>query len=171
MKRKDMSKIICKHLRKDSLVDGVSETYLIASIMDALKEIEEKEEEGLHFTVKGEDEIILYTTNSLTKAKQWAKKNKEALFIYGTNKSTNTSSHDIVYEENVRVDLNSEGIYWTVEDSCGTVFQEFGSLKEAEKWYAKMADEDMTHICGFIQELDEEGDVVDEDIVYMKKMC
>lgn len=39
MTRKDMSKIICKHLRKDSLVDGVDETYLIASVMDALKEI------------------------------------------------------------------------------------------------------------------------------------
>jgi hypothetical protein len=39
MTRKEMSKIICKHLRKDSLVDGVDETYLISSVMDALKEI------------------------------------------------------------------------------------------------------------------------------------
>ena len=43
MNRKEMSKIICQHLRKDNLVDGVSETYLISSIMDALKEIKEKE--------------------------------------------------------------------------------------------------------------------------------
>ena len=39
--RKEMSKTICNHLRKDSLVDGVNETYLIASVMDALKEIKE----------------------------------------------------------------------------------------------------------------------------------
>jgi translation elongation factor EF-Tu-like GTPase len=54
LSRKEISKIICKHLRKDSLVDGVNETYLIASVMDALKEIKE------HTTTESEDIPIIH---------------------------------------------------------------------------------------------------------------
>lgn len=41
MTRKNISKTICTHLLRDGLVDKSQETYLIMSVMDALKEIEE----------------------------------------------------------------------------------------------------------------------------------
>lgn len=42
MTRKNISKTICTHLLRDGMVDKSQETYLIMSVMDALKEIEEE---------------------------------------------------------------------------------------------------------------------------------
>ena len=42
MTRKGISKAICSHLFKDGLVDESQETYLIMSVMDALKESKEE---------------------------------------------------------------------------------------------------------------------------------
>lgn len=42
MTRKNISKAICSHLLRDGLVDKSQETYLVMSVMDALKEIEEE---------------------------------------------------------------------------------------------------------------------------------
>ena len=42
MTRKNISKTICTHLLRDGLVDKSQETYLIMSVMDALKEIVEE---------------------------------------------------------------------------------------------------------------------------------
>lgn len=42
MTRKNISKTICTHLLRDGLVDESQETYLIMSVMDALKESKEE---------------------------------------------------------------------------------------------------------------------------------
>ena len=42
MTRKNISKAICSHLLRDGLVDKSQETYLIMSVMDALKESKEE---------------------------------------------------------------------------------------------------------------------------------
>lgn len=46
MIRKNISKIICTHLLRDGLVDKSQETYLVMSVMDALKEIAEENDLG-----------------------------------------------------------------------------------------------------------------------------
>ena len=42
MTRKNISKAICTHLLRDGLVDKSQETYLVMSVMDALKESNEE---------------------------------------------------------------------------------------------------------------------------------
>lgn len=46
LNKKEKSKIICKHLIKNNC--EMNETYLISAVMDALKEIEDKEDEKLY---------------------------------------------------------------------------------------------------------------------------
>lgn len=62
MSKKDMSKIICHNLLKNNLVDKSQETYLISSVMDSLKEIDnsnKKTEQELSVsTDKSKDQIL-----------------------------------------------------------------------------------------------------------------
>lgn len=63
-----------------------------------------------------------------------------------------------------------EVIYYTVKDENNSVIKEFDTLQEAEEWLKGNKNDDMKYISGFMQFRDEDEDVLEEFVLYERKI-